>query len=139
MIAKTQAKHWRDTTLDNLIYDRVAADVTDRTAKGYYNLADVTRVNEWITYLLSLYGLSGTVTTKTLGEQADISQMVTNTETIRSGHTWSFTPTTPTSTVWNYIKANSMEKILYDANLWEVNRLKDIKYCGEIIAGEDTL
>ena len=34
--------------LEKLITDRTAADVAGRTAKGFYNLSDISRINSYI-------------------------------------------------------------------------------------------
>lgn len=122
--------------MDELIYDRTQADVANLTAKGYYNLSDLERITEWVKFLSDEFGLGLTATDYTLGDMVDISELLANIEAIRTGHAWSWTPAVPTATAWNYVKANAVEKILYDANLWEKSRKYDVKYTGAYICGE---
>ena len=125
--------------MDELIYDRTQADVETLTAKGYYNLSDLKRITEWVKFLSDEFGLGLTATDYTLGDMVDISELLANIDAIRTGHAWSWTPAVPTATAWNYVKANAVEKILYDANSWEKSRKYDIKYTGAYICGEFTI
>ena len=123
--------------MDNLIYDRTQADVANLTAKGYYNLSDLERITEWIDFLSGAFGLGLSATDYTLGDLVDIAELLANIAAIRTGHTWSWTPTTPTAAAWNYVKANNVEQILYDANLWETNRVAGYRYCGTFYSGTE--
>lgn len=125
--------------MDDLIYDRTQADVANLTAKGYYNLSDLERITEWVEFLSDEFGLGLTTTGYSLGDMVDISELLANVAAIRAGHNWSWTPAVPTATAWNYVKANALEKILYDANSWEKSRKYDIKYTGAYICGEFTI
>ena len=121
--------------MDALIYDRLQSDVANLTAKGYWNLSDLERVTEWIDYLAGEFGLTLTTTDYTLGDLVAITELLANVAAIRAGHTWSWTPATPNATAWNYAKANNIEQILYDANLWETNRVGGYRYCGTFTCG----
>lgn len=121
--------------MDDLIYDRTQADVANLTAKGYYNLSDLERITEWVEFLSDEFGLGLTATGYSFGDLVDIAELLANVEAIRNGHTWSWTPTTPNFISWNYVKANSVERILYDANLWETNRVAGYRYCGTFTCG----
>ena len=118
-----------------LIYDRLQSDVANLTAKGYWNLSDLERITEWIDYLAGEFGLTLTTTDYALGDLVAITELLTNIGAIRLGHTWSWTPKTPNATAWNYVKANNIEQILYDANLWETNRVAGYRYCGTFYCG----
>lgn len=121
--------------MDDLIYDRTQADVANLTAKGYYNLSDLKRITEWVKFLSDEFGLGLTTTEYSLGDLVDIAELLANIEAIRTGHTWSWTPAVPTATAWNYVKANNVEQILHDANLWETNRVAGYRYCGTFTCG----
>ena len=121
--------------MDDLIYDRTQADVANLTTKGYYNLSDLERITEWVEFLSDEFGLGLSATDYTLGGLVDIAELLANVAAIRTGHTWSWTPAVPTATAWNYVKANSVERILYDANLWETNRVAGYRYCGTFTCG----
>lgn len=122
--------------MDELIYDRTQVDVANLTAKGYYNLSDLKRITEWVKFLSDEFGLGLTTTEYSLGDLVDIAELLANIDAIRTGHAWSWTPAVPTATAWNYVKANAVEKILYDANHWEKSRKYDVKYTGAYICGE---
>lgn len=129
--------------MDALIYDRLETDVTARTAKGFWQVTDLTRITEWITYLGGLFDISVTATAHSAGDLVDFDSVLADIRAIRSGHTFpavmgfTATPATPTKTAWNWIKANSVERILFDADLWYNNRIKLYKYCGTFSAGTD--
>lgn len=121
--------------MDDLIYDRTQADAANLTAKGYYNLSDLERITEWVEFLSNEFGLGLTATGYSLGDLIDIAELLANVAAIRAGHNWSFTPAVPSATAWNYVKANNVEQILYDANLWETNRVAGYRYCGTFTCG----
>ena len=121
--------------MDALIYDRTQSDVANLTAKGYYNLSDLERITEWVEFLSDEFGLGLSATDYTLGDMVDISELLANVAAIRAGHNWSWTPAVPNATAWNYVKANNVEQILYDANLWETNRVAGYRYCGTFTCG----
>ena len=123
--------------MDDLIYDRTQADVANLTAKGYYNLSDLERITEWVEFLSDELGLGLTATGYSLGNLIDISELLANVAAIRSVHNWSFTPAVPSATAWNYVKANNVEKILADAELWRANKIAGYRYCGTFSAGTD--
>ena len=123
--------------MDDLIYDRTQADVANLTAKGYYNLSDLKRITEWVEFLSDELGLGLTATGYSLGDLIDISELLANVAAIRAVHNWSFTPAVPSATAWNYVKANNVEKILADAELWRANKIAGYRYCGTFSAGTD--
>ena len=43
--------------MDALIYDRAEIDVINRTDKGFWQVSDLTRITDWITYLGTLLAL----------------------------------------------------------------------------------
>lgn len=123
--------------MDDLIYDRTQADVANLTAKGYYNLSDLERITEWVEFLSDEFGLGLTATGYSLGDLIDISELLANVAAIRAVHSWSFTPAVPSATAWNYVKANNVEKILADAELWRANKIAGYRYCGTFTCGTD--
>jgi hypothetical protein len=123
--------------MDDLIYDRTQADVANLNEKGYYNLSDLERITEWVEFLSDEFGLGLSATDYTLGDLIDISELLANVAAIRAVHNWSFTPAVPSATAWNYVKANNVEKILADAELWRANKIAGYRYCGTFSAGTD--
>lgn len=129
--------------MDALIYDRLVTDVTARTAKGFWQLSDLTRIESWITYLAGLYGVTPLTTAHSAGQMVRLTTLLADIAVLREGHTFpadtkrTATPAVPTPAAWNYVKANSVERILFDADLWYNNRIKLYKYCGTFSAGTD--
>lgn len=129
--------------MDALIFDRAEIDVINRTDKGFWQLVDLTRITEWITYLGTLFGVVVNATAHSAGDLVAFDDVLADIGAIRSGHAFpavtgfTATPATPTKTAWNWIKANSVERILFDADLWYNNRIKLYKYCGTFSAGTD--
>lgn len=129
--------------MDALIYDRAEIDVINRTDKGFWQVSDLTRITEWITYLGTLFSVVVNATVHVAGDLVAFDDVLADIGAIRVGHTFpaatrfTATPTTPTKTAWTYIKANAVERILFDADLWETAREKLYKYCGTFSAGTD--
>ena len=121
--------------MDALIYDRTQADVINDTDKGFWQLSDLVRITEWVEFLSDEFGLGLSATDYTLGDLVDITEVLANVAVIRAWHNWSFTPAVPSATAWNYVKANNVEQILHDANLWETNRVEGYRYCGTFYSG----
>jgi hypothetical protein len=129
--------------MDALIYDRLVTDVTARTAKGFWQLSDLTRIESWITYLAGLYGVTPLTTAHSAGQMVRLTNLLADLTVIREWHTFpadterTATPAVPSEAAWNYVKANSVERILFDADLWYNNRIKLYKYCGTFSCGTD--
>lgn len=121
--------------MDALIYDRTQADVINNTDKSYWQLSDFERITEWVEFLSDEFGLGLSATDYTLGDLVDIAELLANVAAIRAGHYWSFTPTVPSATAWNYVKANNVEQILHDAELWRANKIAGYRYCGTFTCG----
>lgn len=61
--------------MENLIYDRTEIDVKNKTDKGYHNISDLNRIEEWCAYLailLSSYNYEVDVKVKTNWQMTDI-------------------------------------------------------------------
>ena len=119
--------------MNDLIYDRTQADVTNKTDKGYYNASDLNRVEEWCKYLadeLNSRGYNINITTKTnwtttdLRTASDMTRIKNNILALMTGFHW-ITPIYSSVDSWNYTKANRWEQILYEIwNLmWRNGRL----------------
>ena len=113
---------------EELIYDRTQSDVENKTAKGYYNISDLNRVEEWCNYLAELltgYGYPVRIETKTNWTIADfpyVSEMErirSNVSVIKQAYSYVSTPAVPeTLNKLDVEKANAIEKIL--ANIDEL-------------------
>lgn len=129
--------------MDALIFDRTLTDVETRTEKGYWQLADLIRITQWIAYLAGLYSLTVNATNHNAGDLIRWAELLEDIATIRAGHTfpvcqtYSATPQVPNKQAWNHTKANAVERILFDANLWFESREKLTKYTGTVTAGMD--
>lgn len=112
------------SVLDDLIFDRTQADVTNDTAKGQYNASDLNRVESWCQYLaseLTTLGYPITITTKTNWVQSDMRTQVAmlriknNIVAIMQGF-HSITQVDSSVNNFDYVKANKWEKALDDIN-----------------------
>ena len=59
----------------NLIYDRTEMDIKNKTDKGYHNISDLNRVEEWCKYLadvLTSYNYRVDIITKTNWQLTDM-------------------------------------------------------------------
>ena len=105
-----------NANLAALITDRTAADVFNKTDKGYYNLSDIQRINSYIQYLSDALSLNLTVKTFIIGEdltRAEMESILNNINAIRAAwYVADDTPQTPEAFAWNYEKANDVERIL---------------------------
>jgi hypothetical protein len=122
------------------IYDRTQLDVTNKTAKGYYNYTDLNRIEQDCDYLAALFGI--TITTKEWARTdfptlSEMNRIKNNIVAVRNAyHTYVNTPATPNTPYNTYLKANDIEKILNDIKaLYDINS-QDVFYAGEIYSGE---
>lgn len=111
--------------MEELIFDRTQEDVTNKTDKGYHDINDLNRVEEWCRYiasLLNLYNYQVKITTKTNWQYTD-ARTVAQMERIRSNiallrSTYKNIPRdviVPSSlSPIDVDKANNIEKILYE-------------------------
>lgn len=111
--------------IDNLIFDRVQADVDNLTKKAYIAYDDLNRVEsavKWISYLLNKNGYRNTTVNKTAWQmnefrtEKDMERLRQNIAAIRAAY---YTPeSTPLTldriTYTSIYQANAIEKILYD-------------------------
>ena len=98
-----------------LITDRTAADVANRTPKGFNNLSDVTRVQDWVNYFIDEINPSLEKWYWSQYERVDKSKwekyILNNiTELLKSYPDLSIT--VPTADVWDWQKQNQLENIL---------------------------
>lgn len=131
----------------NLITDRTAEDVANKTAKGFYNASDLNRVGAAVQYVAELFAAQGyavAVSPKTDWLVSDIptaSELETyrqNIATLRALiAVMKSTPETPeTMRFLDYIKANDIERILLDLDTLLTNAALAWYQSGEIYAGE---
>jgi hypothetical protein len=113
--------------IDNLIYDRIQADLDNLTAKAYIANTDLIRVEmavAWISKILNKYGYKNTVYKECKMNwkpedhrtDAEMERIKQNIITLRTEYfTPSSTPMTPQKITYTSIyQANAIEKILYD-------------------------
>lgn len=129
--------------LDKLITDRTIADIQELTAKGYYNIADLTRIQSYIKFLAEKLNLTLTITTYSLGEAVTfdkLKEIVDNIDSIRvAWYTADDTPETPIVSGWDWEDANAVEQILKALTefMWSVEN--DLRYSGMLVSGETLL
>lgn len=124
---------------EKLIFDRTQNDVTQRTAKGLYNVSDIDRINSYIEYLSDNLNLSLPILSINLGDALTVSKIqsiIDNVNSIRAvWYVASDTPATPIATNWDYVKANNIEKILQALYDFMVSKKRDKLYSGTFKAG----
>lgn len=128
-----------NANLAALITDRTAADVLNKTEKGYYNIADIQRINSYIQYLSDVLSLNLTIETFIIGEEltrAEMESILNNINTIRAAwYVADDTPQTPEAFAWNYEKANDVERILQALDEFYQSVQIDKLYSGTFRAG----
>ena len=128
-----------NANLAALITDRTAADVLNKTKKGYYNIEDIQRINSYIEYFSDVFALNLTVTDVSLGQEltrAEMESILNNINTIRAAwYVASDTPQTPEAFAWNYEKANDVERILQALDEFYQSVQIDKLYSGTFRAG----
>ena len=106
--------------MENLIYDRTISDITNKTAKGYYNYNDINRIEEWSGYLRDILkdeGYSVTFTIKTnwaygnMPNNNEMERIRQNIKKLMDGF-HSITPILEQADLVDYNRANNYEKIL---------------------------
>lgn len=133
--------------LSTLITDRTAADVAQRTDKGFYNASDLNRVGAAVEYIAGRFtalGYACPVTVKKdwlTSDAPTASQMEAyrqNIVTLRSQiAVMASTPETPeTMRFLDYLKANDIERILLAVEDTLRRLEKTFWYSGEIYSGE---
>ena len=136
--------------MDKLIYDRTENDVKNKTNKGYYNISDLNRVEEWCRYLgdlLTYYNYRVDITTKTNWKLTDM-LTVSEMERIRKNiallkSTYLNVPQNlPVPNNLNPInisKANDIERILEGINNAIINMEKQFVYNGVANVGQNRI
>lgn len=133
--------------MSNLIYDRTLADVEAGTAKGFYNISDLNRVNEKVAELAELLnqlGYKTIVDPKTwlitdIPTVAETQKYLIDIQTIKNSiATYATTPPLDFTTMENFTheKANDLEKALFDIEDLLVKLQQCYIYSGEVFAGE---
>lgn len=111
--------------IDDLIFDRVQADVDSLTKKAYIAYDDLNRVEsavKWISHVLNRYGYKNVTHNKLNWQmnefrtEKDMERLRQNIIAIRAAYyTPDSTPLTPDRITYTSIyQANAIEKILYD-------------------------
>lgn len=130
-----------------LVTDRTLEDVSNKTAKGFYNATDLNRVDAAVEYVAGRFqalGYDCPVSVKKDWSESDTptaSQMETYRQNIatlrRQIAVMRTTPETPeTIRQLDYIRANNIEQILMDLDQLLTNIKKSWYFSGELYAGE---
>lgn len=115
------------SVIDDLIYDRTQADITNKTDKAYISYLDLNRIESAVSYisnLLNTYSYTNITNNKTDWNMRDIRFQIecdrirNNYIAIKNAFTVKAdTPLIPNNFNWETIEqANAIEKILYDIN-----------------------
>lgn len=123
-----------------MITDRTLADVQNRTAKGFYNISDIKRINWYIHFLASYLKLDLEIVTPKLGEaltKEAFQTIIDNVNKLRAvWYVAADTPSTPIASNWNYQKANDLEKILQAMYDFAISEGIDKLYSGTFDSGD---
>lgn len=136
---------------EELIIDRTLSDVNNLRTKGNYNATDLNRVEAWCKYIMELlneYGYYVFIETKTdweigLGKNrmfSEINRIKTNLQKLKDTfYVLQSTPQVPstTDTSINYMKANDIEKLLYDVDFLISRIAPSYRYSGFLMSGDD--
>lgn len=126
--------------MEKLIFDRTAQDVANKTAKGYYNVSDIKRVNWYVHFLATVLNLDLEIVTPNLGDALTkdaFQTIIDNVNKLRAvGHVADDTPPTPIAASWDYNKANDLEKILQAMYDFAISEGIDKLYSGTFDSGD---
>ena len=127
--------------LEDLITDRTQSDVDNRTAKGFYNLSDLQRINAYIEYLSEKLSIEITPVAFQLGDAITlekINQVLYNIRVIKEKwHVANDTPALPIASGLNFAGANAIEKNLLALSEFLFSFEVDKKYSGTFVAGQE--
>jgi len=118
----------------DLVYNRVAG--------SYYEFEDILRLKEHIDYLATKFPVQVTsqafLDNRYFLRKTDLQKYLDDVESLRSvAPIFSFTPTTPNISYYNYVSANKVEKILYDIETAYDNKIAEYKYCGQYTTNQE--
>ena len=129
--------------MDDLIFDRTNNDVINETDKGFYWYTDFNRIESWCQYLaskLAPFGYIVSITTKTDWAETD-SPQYTDISRIRSNilalkNIFYSITSVPNVQLMTYKKANALEKVLYEIELFSTGMIEEYRYSGTFYSGE---
>lgn len=138
----------------NLIFDRTAEDAraarsergTLVSLKGCYNITDMNRVNSAVNELAGLLNEAGykvTVSTKTVNKgdivrRSDWAKYLANVQTLRDAFCTLTGDELPAADdKFDYVDANTIERILYEIDLLIGYMKENYRRCGAFRAGEN--
>lgn len=130
-----------------LIRDRTAADVAQRTDKGFYNAADLNRVEAAVSYVeqrLNNCGFDFALVLKQdwtetdIPDASDMARYLGNVAAIRGA--LAVLPSTPelpdSMELLGWAGANAIEQVLWDVDYLVTQLIAAYRYSGEIHSGE---
>lgn len=125
--------------MQQLITDRTALDISNKTSKGYYNISDIERIIEHVTYLAN--NLNITINSMVFDYAGyftfdEINCIINNVKAIRNDwHIASNTPLVPSADNYNYTSANNLELNLKAMEEFLYSYLNDKIYSGMYVSG----
>ena len=134
-----QLEQYTYDMLENIIaiFDRVQADITNKTNKGYINYTDLNRLEENIKTVADLFNIPFTQETWIIYElprQADYQRWKVAIDLIKSAY--DVLQTSPNRPFNTYQKWNELEYLLfYTDKIFNENEQAK-SYCGEFYCGE---
>lgn len=131
--------------IDDLITDRTAEDVTNKTKKGFYNASDLNRIGEAVSFLNSEFRRVGITanafprtdwTSSDIPTQADFEPISLVLTGIKGAYLLPSEWDVPTSlSGLDYKKANAIELVLKRVNELTGKNVSSYVYCGDFYCG----
>ncbi len=125
------------------IYDRTESDVVNRTAKGYLNAGDLSRIESNISELAGYKELILEIKTWEVGglpRDSDFARILANITALQEVYAvWEMTPVVPVQPLNTYQKWNDIEHILHDMYWNYIFEMDSRYYCGEGIGCGDEI
>ena len=130
--------------MKNLIYDRTQNDIINNTPKGNYDYNDLNRIENWCEYLANIlneYSYKVNVNVKTNWIINDIPTLIemerirNNIKNLKEVY-YSFTNVPENLKLMDIHKANDIEKILNEIDIFILKMIDEFRKCGTFSCNE---
>ena len=129
--------------LDDLITDRTQNDVDQKNKKGFYNVKDLERINDYTAYLAERLFVQIDLPIFQLGDGITfdkLNKVIDNIRKLRDvWYVADDTPQLPIVAGFNFEAANAIEKNLQAMSEFWISQEVDIKYSDTFVAGQEII